>query len=118
MTPPDDERKPPADWAVVTGPTPDAKGARIVRFRGDEVQAGEVRPAADGAPLTAGQELVRMKPIGASGVPAFEVESIYRQPAVEPAPRKGPAQVANDTYRSNWDRVFAAPKPQPEGPPN
>jgi hypothetical protein len=26
------------------------------------------------------------------------------------APRKGPAQVATETYRSNWDRIWSRPR--------
>ncbi len=116
---------PPADWAVVTGPTPDEKGARIVRFKGDAVQTGEVRPLVPGTPFQGGEEVVRMKPIGDGGVPAFEVESMYTQPVARPArgasgaaAKKGPAQVATEAYRSNWDAIFAETSVLPKGAPN
>lgn len=99
---------PPGDWAIVTGPTKDAAGARILRVRGDTVQAGEVRALVSGAPLAEDAEIVRMKPIGANGVPLYEVESMYhRRSEAAASTKKGPAQVATREYRANWDTVFA-----------
>ncbi|CAN5247211.1 hypothetical protein BH09MYX1_BH09MYX1_51320 [soil metagenome] len=114
------------DWAIVTGPTDDQKGARIVRVRGDEVQAGEIRPMVEGASLAEGAEIVRLKPHAqpnaASGVPVFEVESVFKRPtstAATSLKKKGPAQVATSDYRDHWDSVFATAKPPKcEGAPN
>jgi hypothetical protein len=47
-----------------------------------------------------------------------DVETVYRPPvaAAPPAPapaparRKGPAQVATDVYRSNWDSIWSSKK--------
>ena len=103
----------PPDLALVTGPTDDAKGAKIVRFREGRVEAGEVRPSVDGVPLAEHAELVRLKPRASGDVPLFEVESLYKREDKSAAPaRKGPAQVATTAYRANWDTVFAAlPEP-------
>lgn len=103
----------------MTGPTEDRRGARIVRLKGDTLTAGEIRPVVEGAPLAAGTEIVRLKPSGSSDVPLYEVESLYQQPPAARPAKKGPAQVASDAYRTNWDHVFAAPRsPGAQGAPN
>lgn len=92
----------------MTGPTEDAAGARILRVQGDTVRAGEVRALVSGAPLAKGAEVVRMKPIDASGVPVYEIESMYKREEEAAPAKKGPAQVATSAYRANWDTVFAS----------
>ena len=122
MTKPDaDPPAAPSDWAIVTRPTEDAAGARILRVQGDSVHAGEVRALVSGVPLAEGAEVVRMKPIATNGVtpgPIFEVESMYKRAPAGDGPaakKKGPAQVASREYRSNWDTVFAR---KDQGAPN
>jgi hypothetical protein len=119
----------PRDIAILHGPTEDGTGARLLRFRGDTVTAGEIRPAREGQPLGQG-ELVRLKPLHrelpvcevevlhASAPPATESESETESetgatPEVErlgpPArQRAGPARVSNRRYRRNWSAVFGA----------
>jgi hypothetical protein len=93
----DDER----DVVVLAGPTQDDKGARVVRFKGDEVSFGEVRAAEDGKPLH-GAEVVRLTP--REGAPRVcDVEVLHAPPA-----RKGPAKVTSEPYRQNWDAIFGA----------
>jgi hypothetical protein len=91
--------KPKQDVALLTGPTEDKKGMRIVRFRDEAVSLGEVRPVTEGQPLTG--EVITLRP--REGAPPFvrDVETVY-------APQKtdGPAQVASDAYRQNWEVVF------------
>jgi len=105
------------DVALVYAPTEDGKGARILRSRDGNLEAGEVRPVKDGQSLQGG-ELVRLEPrADAPFVCDVHVLHEARRPesspspvasAVEPAGR--PAQVATRDYRVNWDRVFGAPK--------
>ncbi len=94
--------------ALLYAPTDDEKGARFVRARNGQLQAGEVRPLGEGQSLS-GQELVRMHP--RAGMPNLcDVEVIH--PA-EKAMRdtQGPAQVASERYRKNWEVTFGTQQP-------
>ena len=105
------------DVALLYAPTDDGKGARILRARDGNIEAGEVRPAKDGQPLP-GAELVRLEPRpDAPSICDVHVlhEARTREstapsslPEVEPTGR--PAQVATEGYRVNWDRVFGGRK--------
>jgi hypothetical protein len=122
----------PRDIAILHGPTEDGTGARLLRFRGDTVTAGEIRPAREGQPLGQG-ELVRLKPLHRE-LPVCEVEVLHAptapagdaeteteaestgapdlEPAAHPARhRAGPARVSNRRYRRNWSAVFGARAP-------
>jgi hypothetical protein len=107
------------DVALLYAPTEDGTGARILRARNGTIETGEVRPAKEGQPLNKG-ELVRLRP--RSETPNIcDVEVVYREkPAADRAPSahggaqpesvaaglSGPAQVATESYRDNWDRIF------------
>ena len=102
------------DVALLYAPTDDGKGARVVRARDGALETGEVRPVKDGQPINRG-ELVRLLP--REGTPAIcDVEVLHAsaeassEPAASPDAllRGRPAQVANDDYRTNWDRTFGA----------
>jgi hypothetical protein len=95
----------PKDIALLHGPTEDGKGARVVRFKEGAVFAGEVRPLRDGQPIDR-HEVVRLRPLAGRG-PLCEVEVLQA-----PEPRResaGPARVASNSYRRNWNAVFGAP---------
>jgi hypothetical protein len=102
------------DVALLYAPTEDGAGARIVRARNGSIETGEVRPAKEGQPLNHG-ELVRLRP--RTDAPNFcDVEVLYREPTSEPKSEtalSGPAQVATERYRDNWDRIFGAGGPLP-----
>ena len=109
------------DIALITGPTEDGEGVRVVRFRDEEVTAGEVRPMQEGKPLAVGAEIVRLKPRAGTEAPAFDGERIYKRPAqAAPASRgvKGPAKVSTSAYRSNWEMIFGAPSSKEDTAPN
>jgi hypothetical protein len=93
--------KPSDDIALLTGPTEDQKGMRIVRFREESVSLGEVRPVEEGKPIHG--EIVALRP--RSGAPPFvrDVETVMAAPSRD---RDGPAQVANEAYRSGWEATF------------
>jgi hypothetical protein len=93
----------PDDVALLSGPTEDGEGARLLRFKHGEVYAGEVRPAREGQPL--GQrELVRLRPLH-DRVPLCAVDVLHAPDAQ--GERSGPARVATERYRRNWDAVFS-----------
>jgi hypothetical protein len=102
------EQSPPeparSDVALICGATPDGQGVNVLRCRDGVVSAGAVRPLAQGQPIHG--EVVRLSP--RSEMPRVcDVEVQYTPPASKTdGGRKGPAQVASDVYRKNWDAVF------------
>jgi hypothetical protein len=107
------------DVVLVHGPTVDGHGARVLRARPGQVEAGEVRPLREGQPLAPGGEVVRLVE-RADSANVYDVKVDYAAPSA-PAPAKsaggGPPQVASAEYRASWDRTFAR-KPPARGKPN
>jgi hypothetical protein len=113
-----DNDEAPKDVVLLHGATEDGEGIRVVRARtGRELEAGEVRSAREGQPLTG--ELVRLQP--RKGTPWLcDVETLYdakesAQTETSPKAASGPAQVATREYRTSWDRIFG---PRRKGAPN
>jgi hypothetical protein len=84
------------------------QGVAVVRLKEREahaleVQLGEVRELAEGRPIAPSAEVIKLVPRGETG--AFDVEVIL--PAREA--HRGPAQVASERYRKNWDAIFSNP---------
>lgn len=103
------KRPAPKDIAILSGPTEDGQGARMVRIReGGEVSTGEIRPMREGEPLNQA-ELVRLHPLDATQR-VCEVEVLHgpEAPATSPsaASSPGPARVSNAKYRENWSTIF------------
>jgi hypothetical protein len=99
-----------SDIALIHGVTPDGD-LKILRKRNDRIELGGVRPLREGVPITG--EVVRL-------TPRKEFPLLCDVSTELPAPaalsdvaesgsgaRKGPAQVATDSYRDNWERIFA-----------
>jgi len=103
-----------SDIALIHGKTADGEGLRIIRRREDRIELGAVRPLKEGAPIAG--EVVSLTPR-----PEFpllcDVKVHCSAPVargdVAEAPRHGPAQVATDQYRENWDRIWQK-KPKAE----
>jgi hypothetical protein len=114
------------DVAFVHEVTPEGK-VHIIRRRGDRLEAGALEPLREGAPIRG--EVVSLKP--RADVPRLcDVEVLYTPPATtaaaapaiapttpdmtpaRPSKRKGPAQVATDDYRSNWDSIWSRKPPR------
>ncbi|HMI84349.1 MAG TPA: hypothetical protein VK550_09665 [Polyangiaceae bacterium] len=105
------------DVALLYAPTEDGKGARILRSRDGNLEAGEIRPVKDGQSLHGG-ELVRLEP-RADAPCICDVHVLHEgrrdeanapPAAASSEPPGRPAQVATKDYRLNWDRVFGANK--------
>jgi hypothetical protein len=104
------------DVALLYAPTEDGKGARILRSRDGNIEAGEIRPVKDGQPLHG--ELVKLEP--RADTPCIcDVRVLHEAPRPDssappatpsPEPAGRPAQVATKDYRLNWDRVFGGTK--------
>ena len=109
------------DVALIHGVTPDGEGLQILRARDNHLELGAIRPLREGAPITG--EVVTLRP--RPSTPALcDVEVHVKAPAAAPdndrqTPRAalahpGPAQVATDEYRRNWDAIWSRPTPQPK----
>jgi hypothetical protein len=97
--------------ALLYAPTDDQKGARIIRAREGVLETGEVRPVSEGRALN-GQELVRLRPH--DKFPALcDVETLHPAEKTDRT-TNGPAQVATEDYRRNWEQTFG-PKPPKSG---
>ena len=70
-----------------------------------------MHPLKEGTPITG--EVVTLTPRAESPLLCdVKTELAAPQPTadVTSAPRHGPAQVATDQYRENWDRIWARPQ--------
>lgn len=106
----------PSDVALVHHVTPDGT-VHVIRRRGDQLEAGALQPLREGAPIQG--EVLSLRP--RENCPLLcDVDVLYTppavakpavQPAARPVRRKGPAQVATDEYRDNWDSIWSRKKP-------
>lgn len=88
------------DMLLVYSTSDDGKGYEVLRQRGDEIQAGRLRPLHDGKPIHG--EVVRLEPRKES--PAlFDVEVQHDARVASGRP----AQVATDRYRKGWESIWA-----------
>lgn len=99
------------DVALIHGRTPDGEGYRILRRREDRLELGAVHPLKEGVPITG--EVVTLTP--RPEVPLLcdvktELAAPKRTADVAAPERHGPAQVATDQYRENWDRIWSQPR--------
>ena len=103
---------PGPDVALIHGVGSDGS-VHVLRRRGETLEAGALKPVREGAPLHG--ELVSLTPRPSCPL-LCDVQVHYAPPAPSPsakapaASRKGPAQVATDTYRDNWDSIWSAKK--------
>jgi hypothetical protein len=99
---------PSEDVALVYGKSEDGAGVRILRKREDRVELGEIRPLEHGKPI--GGEVVQLHQRGDS--PLFDIEVQVPAPAAAALARttSGPAQVATDQYRENWEAIWNTSK--------
>lgn len=91
------------DIALIHGRTDDGRGLKILRRRQDRIEAGAVMPLVPGKPIVG--EVVRLEPRKESPL-LCDVHVEYAPPAEARPTTAGPAQVASDRYRQNWDLVF------------
>jgi hypothetical protein len=109
------DSEPPApkeDVVFVHGPVEEGDGLRVIRKRNESLEVGEIRPVQQGRPLQG--DLVRLKARKESER-LFDVEVLAsREEIAEKAGRMhaGPAQVATQAYRANWDVIFGTREPE------
>lgn len=104
------------DVAIIHGRTPDGEGLQIIRKREDRIELGAVHPLKHGAPIAG--EVVSLTPRPDCPL-VCDVKTELAAPQTQAdtaAPtRHGPAQVATDRYRENWDRIWKS-REEPELP--
>lgn len=91
------------DVVFIHSPVERGEGFRVIRSREDRIEIGELRPAEHGRPLVG--DLVRLTQRSEHSR-LFDVEVLVPAPHAPEPRRTGPAQVATDTYRSNWEAIF------------
>ena len=91
------------DVALIHGRTDDGRGLKILRRRQDRIEVGAVVPLTPGKPIVG--EVVRLEPRKESPL-LCNVHVEYAPPVDARPTANGPAQVATDRYRQNWDLVF------------
>ncbi len=105
--PPQNRDKPASptnqDVVFIHSPVEQGEGFRVIRSREDRLEIGELRPTEHGRPLAG--ELVKLTQ-RSEHTRLFDVEVLLPGPRGADAPRSGPAQVATDAYRSNWESIF------------
>ena len=102
------------DVLFVGGPAEGGEGLRVLRKREDALEVGEIRPVQEGRPLQG--ELVRLKQ-RKEHERAFDVEVLLSRDEIpgHTLGHAGPAQVASEAYRTNWDAIFG-PNDEPDLP--
>jgi hypothetical protein len=104
------------DVVLVHGVTADGAGLNVIRQRNQQLELGAIHPARSGRPIHG--ELVKLRP--RSDCPlVYDVDVQYSPTDSEPRSsdtaraqsrsRRGPARVASDAYRTNWDAIWAHP---------
>jgi hypothetical protein len=104
--------KPDHDVAIVCGVSDDGQGVDIIRKRGERIETGTVRRLEQGKPIHG--EVVRLRPREQSPM-ICDVEVEVPAPGQSEAspPTSGPAQVATESYRKNWDAIYGRNRKPP-----
>jgi hypothetical protein len=106
------EKKREPDVAIVCGVSDDGMGVDIIRRRGERLEAGTVRRLEQGKPIHG--EVVRLRPREHFPMICDVEVEVPRSARSEPSSStSGPAQVATETYRKNWDAVYGSRKQRP-----
>jgi hypothetical protein len=99
---------PKEDVLFVHSPAESGEGLRVIRKRDETIEVGEIRAVREGQPLHG--DLVKLKR-RQEHERLFDVEVLatreeLRGAAAPALGHAGPARVATDAYRSNWDAIF------------
>ena len=121
----DDDSQRDTDVALIHGRTPNGERLRVIRKHREHIELALVKPLEQGVPITG--EVVSLKPrpefpllcdvkVELEAPPAADVATRRREvPAGGRPAHGGPAQVATDRYRENWDKIWKR-KREPELP--
>ena len=100
--------RPKRDVVLVYGRAKKKGAYKVLRAREERLELGELREAKEGERVDG--DLVKLKP-REDDRQLFDVEVVAPASETTASPpaapeRDGPAQVASDSYRKNWDEVF------------
>jgi hypothetical protein len=97
--------RPKEDVVFVHSPVEGGSGYRVIRKREDVIEVGEIRAPEEGKPLHG--DLVKLTPRKESER-LFDVEVMVSREEMRPAAlgHAGPARVATEAYRANWEAIF------------
>lgn len=108
---PADVAPPSRDVALIRGRTPDGEGLSVIRKQGDKIELGTVKPLKEGVPISGEVVTLRPRPefpllcdVDVAYAPPSEATSDVKQRSQ--TPQRGPAQVATQRYRENWDAIW------------
>jgi len=99
---------PKQDVVFVHSPAEAGEGYRVIRKRDETIEVGEIRAVKEGKPLHG--DLVKLTQ-RKEHERLFDVEVLAsREETKQPAAlgHAGPAQVASEAYRANWEAIFGA----------
>jgi hypothetical protein len=120
MSAADEPKGKPDDVLFVHSPCEQGDGFRVIRKRADTIEIGEIRTLKEGRPVHG--EVVKLTqraeheqffdvsvllPALPEGGAAQGAQAAQAAQAAQ-GERSGPAQVATDAYRANWDTIFGA----------
>jgi hypothetical protein len=108
-----DDQDPPAppkeqDVMMIHSPVEDGDGYNVLRMRESAIEVGQIRALREGAPVHGEVVHLTQRP---EHERLFNVEVLVKSPSPKELPareRSGPAQVATDAYRENWETIFGA----------
>jgi hypothetical protein len=102
------------DVVLVHGVSEDGESLAVLRARENRVEAGVVRAVKEGEPPQG--EVIKLTPRPEMPL-VCDVETLVPEGLVNAAggsdgktSHNGPAQVATQSYRANWDRIWSRPK--------
>jgi hypothetical protein len=105
----------PRDVALIHGVS-ESGDLHVLRHREDRLELGAVRPLREGVPITG--DLVRLVPrkefpLLCDVKTELKVKDSSSDVSAPPSAsaRRGPAQVASQSYRENWDLIWSSQKP-------
>jgi len=97
------------DVLFVHSPAESGEGLRVIRKRDETIEVGEIRAVREGQPLHG--DLVKLKR-RAEHERLFDVEVLATREELHAAApalgHAGPARVATNAYRANWEAIFGA----------
>ena len=103
-----DKEKDKQDVVLLHSPTEDGEGVRAVRSRPGRLDFTELRPLEEGKDVSH-SEVIKLTPH--EKTPRIcDVDVIYgpeeKAETQSAQSHAGPARIASDAYRKNWDQVF------------
>jgi hypothetical protein len=93
------------DVLFVHGPTKSGEGRHAIRAHDGKISLCEIRSLPEGEPIKG--EVVKLRQ-RSEHPRLFDVDVLMAGEPARPAPveRSGPAQIATDAYRDNWEAIF------------